>query len=963
MNTKLTRRAFNLLMAGGSLGGDSLLQAALNSGGIPGAGKSVVSNVVPNAHCFVINGKPEFIISGAIHYQRCPHELWRDRMLRAKRAGVNCIETYIAWNFHEAQEGRFDFEGDRNISLFIDTCQELGMYCFLRVGPFVCGEWDAGGYPGWLIAKPGVEFRTMNTVALPYIRRWFEQLIPEIAKRQVTKGGPVILVQAENEWLYCNRPGGMEYLQFLIQTLRDLGIEVPITDCNHYVVVPNSLKTIGFSEQDVKDSRERFPNVPPLVYELYPDWGEIWGQPRRMPNSYPPGVRQQTMQALSLRTMFNYYTFHGGTNFGFWACNTWKSDHSFITTRYYWSSPVEEGGALDEMYFAVKGSNLLANNFCEFFCQADAAASPATVQGPVLLTALESPQGKMLFVLPLYPYQETTDWDTSGRSPYLFSLTEDGPGGELAHQAGVLRLASGKLLPLAENCSRPMMLPLDFKLDDACHIDFSNATVFGYGGTSAHRVLAVRGDAGRQGVISVNGRVVEFVFPAGEPALVPAGETRILAVGCELANRTWFAEGRIVVGPEFVGESKDGKHECWLGEASPAVHIISTDGTYHRSQPLVKPRFDEITRLAQWHARGFEEIDGGGEGWQGISGPKSVEELGTHYGYVWYRASYDSDRARRASLFPTDVADRLHVFLRGRSVGVLGRGPGATRDPLPVELQGGRNEFIFLCDNMGRTSEGKVNDRKGITGPLYIDADPVPLGAGEWTSLSSAPTESWEFLTHRCYMGETEARFSEVRVRVNVGKDRGALLALRWVPQYTWVYASDHLVGEHGGDDPLLSGFCFKNYTLDSFLESGRIELQLVFWGDPMADWADHVRLFTYATTNALDRWRFKAWEDPKNDVAKARASLPTWWDCEIPKPSLPSPLFLVTEGLSKGQLYLNGIAAGRYWEIGPQHSLYLPEPWFKPMNSLAVFDEEGKRPEQVYIVRDPRCPIHKVLL
>ncbi len=968
MEHKITRRVFNLLVGGAAIRGDSFLEAAL---GPPARAmeikaqqeqKNTSLGIVPTPRCFMINGRPEFLISGAIHYQRCPHELWRDRMLRAKRAGLNCVETYVPWNFHESEEGRFDFDGDRNIGQFIDTCHDLGLYCFLRVGPFVCGEWEAGGYPAWLIAKPGVEFRTMNSVALPSIQRWFERLIPEIAKRQVTRGGPVILVQAENEWEYCDRPGGMEYLQFLIQTLRGLGIEVPITDCNHYVVVPNSLKTISFSEQDVKEFRKQFPGMPALVYELYPDWGEMWGQPSKMPHSCPAEVRQRTMQALSLRTMFNYYTYHGGTNFAFWACNTWMSDQGFITTRYFWSSPVEEGGALDEMYFATKSSNLLASNFSEFFCQADEVSSPITAQGPVRLVALGSPQGTMVFVLPFYPYREATDWDTSGRSPYLFSLTEDGPGGEMAHQAGVIKLPSGRLLPLAEDCTCPMLLPLGFKLDEACHIDFSNGTVFGYGGTSARRVLTVRGEAGRQGVLSVNGRVVEFVFPTNEPAQIAAGETTILAMSCELADRTWFAEGRIVIGPHFVGESKEGKHECWVREASTAVHIVSNDGTYHRSQVSVKPRVDEVRTLPEWRARGFEEIEGGGEGWRDTDAPKSVEELGAYYGYTWYGASFDSVSARSASLFFTNAADRVHVFLRGRSVGVWGRGSGAIRDPLHIELQKGKNELIFLCDNMGRTDEGKVNDRKGITGPAYLDAVSAPLGPGDWSTLSTAPTENWEFRTHRCFTGGTESRFSEVRVHVDIGKDRGGLLALRWVPQYTWVYVNGHLIGEHGGDDPLLSGFCFKNYILDPWLEGDQTEIRLVFWGGPLADWAEHVRLFTYAKTNALSGWRFKPWGEPKGD-AKVRAALPTWWECEFPKPDLSGPLFLVMQGLSKGQLYLNGMGVGRYWEIGPQHSLYLPEPWIRDQNRLAVFDEEGKPPDQVYIFRDARCPIRKVLV
>ncbi len=967
MKHKVTRRTFNLLAAGTAIRGDRYLEAILNASGplMVANGqkeqKATPTGVVPTPRCFLINGRPEFLISGAIHYQRCPHELWRDRMLRAKRAGVNCIETYVCWNFHESEEGRFDFGGDRNIGEFIDTCHNLGLYCFLRVGPFICGEWDAGGYPAWLIAKPGVEFRTTNSVALPSIQRWFERLIPEIAKRQVTQGGPVILVQAENEWLYCDRPGGMEYLQFLIVTLRSLGIEVPITDCNHDVVVPNSLKTIGFSENDVKEFRKQFPGMPALVYELYPDGGEIWGQPRKMLNSCPQEVRQRTMQALSLRTMFNYYTFHGGTNFGFWACNTWNSDHSFITTRYFWSSPVEEGGALDEMYFATKSSNLLANNFREFFFQADEIPSPVSAQGPVRLVPLGSPQGTMVFVLPLYPYREVANWDTAGRSANLFSLSEDAPGGEIANQAGVITLPSGRALALAESSACPMLLPFDFKLDETCHIDFSNGTVFGFGGTSSRRVLTVRGEAGRQGVLSVNGRVVEFSFPTEEPAQVAVGDTTILAMSCELADRTWFAEGRIVIGPNFVGESNEGKNECWVGQDSNVVCTVSNDGTYHRSLVSRKPGSAGVKILPEWRARGFEEIDGGGEGWRDIPDPKSVEELGAYHGYTWYSANYDSVSSRSTNLFFTHAADRIRVFLQGRFVGVWGTGSGAIRDPLPIELGKGRNEFIFLCDNMGRTSEGKVDDRKGITGPAYLDAVTVPLGPGDWSALSTAPNDSWEFRTHRSYTGATNFRFSEVRARVELGNDQGVLLSLRWVPQYTWVYVNGHLIGEHGGDDPLLSGFCFKNYTLDPWLEGDQTEIRLVFFGGPVGDWTEHVRLFAYKRENVVRGWRFKSWERPKG-AAKVGPTLPAWWDCEFPKPDLPGPLFLATQGLSKGQAYLNGEALGRYWEIGPQHSLYMPEPWIRDQNLLAVFDEEGKSPDRVYLLRDARCPIRRVL-
>ena len=145
----------------------------------------------------MIDGQPVFLIAGTIDYFRCPHELWRDTLLRAKRCGLSTISFCVAWNFHEREEGVFDFKADSDLGLFLDICQELGLYAFPRVGPFICDEWEAGGYPAWLVAKPGIEMRIVNPVAMPYLRRWFAQLIPLIARRQVTRGGPVIMVQQE----------------------------------------------------------------------------------------------------------------------------------------------------------------------------------------------------------------------------------------------------------------------------------------------------------------------------------------------------------------------------------------------------------------------------------------------------------------------------------------------------------------------------------------------------------------------------------------------------------------------------------------------------------------------------------------------------------------------------------------------------------------------------------------------
>jgi hypothetical protein len=838
------------------------------------------------------------------------------------------------------------------------------MYCFLRVGPFISGEWDCGGYPAWLLAKTGIEFRTMNNVALPYIRHYFEQLIPQIVSRQATRGGPVILVQAENEWFASDRPGGIEYLEWLVRTLQELGVEVLITDCDDFrVSVPGSFKTIGQSEEAVRAFRDRYPQWPAMIYELYMDWMEMWGQPSVMPNSQLDEFRQRTMQSLSLRAMFNYYMFHGGTNFGFWASSTDISDQCFITTRYWFNAPVCEGGALDEMYFATKGINLLATNFNEFFSNSSEAPMPVGIVGPVRGRALRSPQGFMLFVLPQYPDHESSEWNAASGSPALYAMTETRSSRELALQPGCVRLPSGGLLELAEGSAYPLMVPFQFQIDEQHRLDYSNATMLGMGGTTGQRIIILQGEAGHRGMFSINGQAVEVVFSPDEPVKLTVSGLTVVAVSRELADQTWFADGRILIGPAYVGEPHNGQHECWFDNRSATIHTISSSGEYHRSLVPAEAVPNRLVRLTGWRAKPLPELKNESPGWRDIGAPKPLEQLGSYYGYAWYRAFLDSDEERDSNIFLTLAADRFHIFHRGKKSGVWGRGAQASRNPLPVHLVRGTNEFVFLCDNMGRYCEGKCMDRKGIQGSVYLDAIQVPLGTAEYSVPSGPPRESWEFRTFRSSgYGKPTFRFSRLRFRVPIKAGDGGLLVFRWVPQYGWVYVNGRLAGEHGGDCPLISGVCFSEFVLDSFLSGDHADIELVFYGEPIQDVGDRVVLFTFSKQQALVRWQFKPWQDPVDEGSTFPDS-PVWWEGTFDKPDLPGPLFLATQGLSKGQAYLNGKALGRYWEIGPQHSLYLPEPWLADHNCLALFDEEGKSPDGVYIFRDGRYPTRKVLI
>jgi hypothetical protein len=262
-------------------------------------------------------------------------------------------------------------------------------------------------------------------------------------------------------------------------------------------------------------------------------------------------------------------------------------------------------------------------------------------------------------------------------------------------------------------------------------------------------VIIVRGESGFRGILSINGRQSEFVFANEEVAQVESGGVSVLAVTAQLADRTWFADGRILIGPAYVGEAHKGQHDCWLDAKVRTIYTISPEGQHGKIQVKIQPTLTGEVRLNKWIALPLQEMEGGDHGWRDVGSPRSVESLGGYYNYVWYRASYSSDYGGQKTLFFTDAADRLHVFLNQRKVErVWGRGHGATRDPLTINLESGRNDFLFLCDNMGRSAEGDGYDMKGIWGDVYAGAAQVSLKGATWESASAPPREqSWQYKT------------------------------------------------------------------------------------------------------------------------------------------------------------------------------------------------------------------------
>ena len=265
----------------------------------------------------IVNGKRELILSGAVHYPRSTPSMWPRILRECKRAGLNTIETYVFWEGHEPQEGQYNFAGRHDLRRFLELCQREGLYVILRIGPYICAETNFGGLPWWLITKPGMVTRTWNPPFLAAMEQWVRRLMVEVGDCQITRGGPIILAQLENE--YCNvsaRYGedGQRYLAWCVTMGRAAGIEVPQIMCEG--APPDAISTLnGFAVWSrVASLRTERQAQPMLWTEAWMGWYDTWGEPHHLRKV--EDIAYETLRFFGVGgTGVNHYMWHGGTNF------------------------------------------------------------------------------------------------------------------------------------------------------------------------------------------------------------------------------------------------------------------------------------------------------------------------------------------------------------------------------------------------------------------------------------------------------------------------------------------------------------------------------------------------------------------------------------------------------------------------------------------------------------------------
>ncbi|MGA3324236.1 MAG: beta-galactosidase [Terriglobia bacterium] len=318
-----------------------------------------------DAKCFTINGKDTLVVSGAFHYPRCPKALWRDRLQKFKVAGFNTIETYVFWNYHEPEEGKADLA---EFEEFVKLVHEMGFMMIARPGPYVCAEWERGGFPSWVAAKR-FPLRTANPQSIETSQHWYSQVLPIIMQNQVTLGGPIIMVQVENEYDFSvpmPDDAKREYVRALAKMVWGAGISVPIITCWTKQARENSdpdmariMDTCNFYPRwkiaaeltpALEKLRREEPASPVAITELQGGWFSEFGGLLSVNQDGVDAaqINMLTKTALELGvTSFSYYMGFGGTNFD-WAAKK-------LTTTYDYAAPIREPGGLWDKYYAVRG--------------------------------------------------------------------------------------------------------------------------------------------------------------------------------------------------------------------------------------------------------------------------------------------------------------------------------------------------------------------------------------------------------------------------------------------------------------------------------------------------------------------------------------------------------------------------------------------------------------------------------
>ncbi len=968
-----------------------------------------------DAQSFTVDGKRVWLVGGTIEYARLPRAVWAERIAAARAAGFNCVTTCVVWARHEPRAGQFDFSGDNDLRHFVELISAAGMFCILRVGPYVGAGFDLGGIPPWLLNNPNVVLRTTNGPFLEASSRFIDAVARQVRDLQATApepqksplGGPIIAVQNENGWTCGHDQIALGYLGELNRYLRESGFDVPFVNANDlWQGIEGEIDGWTGSGAMLPHLRQLGsvrPSQPKVVMEYRIGRQATWAS-KPGPALTGHALQRGIAEVLAAGAQFNVEPLSGGTNFGFSAGRLADSPASYGVSSAERSAAIGEDGQLRPHYHALRRLALFASRFGRVFAHLDPKRQNVCLLPPEAAHQQAAGRPKKLAEITPGGHVVVDAMGSQGSVVFIFAPTDtDGTPDSAGHDPATLLLPDGTILPVHLGDQPVAWVVLDTRLIGRSQLDYCNLSAVAIAG----RIFVCSGPAGSPARMSINGAELSAQVPTGdEPLLLEHENVIIMIVPDGLLPKVHIAdtavymdveglslEGLPVVaawGQKFRRVQEKPEFEVITAEQhpKPATKAVEAKKTPEppkgkkvkgKGKPVppappppppaplppnaaVAPHERPPARitLSTWETHGLEDyLDGTGPRFASIAGPADLSSLGAPHGYGWYRLTLKNPRAGKAIIAMPHAGDRMALFEHGHAVALLGNGPGAGPEA-SIKLQKGEQTLVVLAENFGRFSEGpQVGESKGLYGHVW---EVAPHRLGKPTLKRSTPMDVLGFRSPLWYVHQGDATDPHRLSWTLPARRKGpAIITLAPGRQRGLVVLNDKPIRFFDPSGP--SSIFIDEATLGR----GSAELQLAILGD--AEEAEgelaHALSFYDCEENLTAKadWAFAKWERPASDSFaadhKRRLHVPRWWRTTFSVSTHRTNLWLDTDGLSKGQLYLNGAHVGRYFtatadgrHVGPQTDLLLPWAWLKSgePNELLIFDEHGFAPVKVRV-------------
>ena len=659
---------------------------------------SATPTVTFNSHSFVLNGKPVFLFGGQIEPARVPRDQWRDRLLRMKQAGYNAVSTYIFWSAHEQPKGVYHFDDNLDLDAWFTLLKQLGLYSFVRLGPYVCSEWDLGGWPAYL-AGENVTVRTYNTALLGYVDKWFAKVVPIIQKYQIHKGGTIIFYQLENEYEQCPTQDN-NYKTWLADKAKSLGMEVPylFSGQNH----------------DWTLNPSQFPTSTWICTEFWTktaNWGAAYwyGDPDA---STMARINNGTWKGCASGIAgFFHYMGYGGTNFGY------AGDYEGQMTSYDYQCHIAETGRFRPDYYGIKRAGLLAQSFNDLLASSTNGSSlidPA----PTNVTAYvnNSTIGKLAFL------------ENKGTAPI------QGLKLKFKSKSAAIPTQGSVTLPAGQFCH----FLADYGLTSNDTIDYCTPNILGMKTIGTSTYLICYGSADAAGEIAIRCQTAPATLPASPWQWNAASKTallsytypttsgvkeyqfslkdgktlKLLVMNDAQADNTWITDSMIVSGVHFV---EDSTVEFPYATGGQAIVYTAGNRQEFSQQPVAAPSAIPITAPTWSTADARADTSLNDSSWQSSSSPLSMDAYGWHNAYGWYRATINANQAATQTIALPTIMDYRAVFWNGK------------RSGLTVPVKQGKNVLAIFVGHYARNKAvgyqgnlGTFAPQKGLLGNVTL---------------------------------------------------------------------------------------------------------------------------------------------------------------------------------------------------------------------------------------------------